>query len=202
MTKTWLPRMVFLTLLPASVWAQGIQNMDIFFMAGPSFAKTQVIGGSDVTLYGSTGYATTVGYGYQVMRRSAVSLWVEIPFLGVNPSAETASIPGSVTLGTNIFLMPGVRVMAPIQSRVSIYGAAGGGICGCTNPTLTADNPPKLSTHDTTHGMFNVGGGVDVRLNRYFSFRVDARDYITGSKLSGAPGRNHVLPTMGFVFHF
>ena len=28
------------------------------------------------------------------------------------------------------------------------------------------------------------------------------RDYITGSKLSGAPGRNHVLPTMGFVFHF
>jgi opacity protein-like surface antigen len=195
-----------LLLLPmffASVaWAQRVQNSDIFFLAGPSFAKTQVIGGTNITLYGSTGYSQTVGYGYQIMRKSAVSLWVEIlPFVFATPSAETATIHGSITLSSSI-LIPSARVMFPVQQRISLYGVVGAGYGDFNNPTLTSDNPPDLKTNDVAHFVAGAGGGADFRLTRILSLRVDVRDYVTGRDLSGVPGRNHVLPMFGFAFHF
>ena len=49
---------------------------------------------------------------------------------------------------------------------------------------------------------FGIGGGVDFRLSRHFSIRVDARDYLTGRELGGIPGRNHFLPMVGLKSHF
>jgi hypothetical protein len=202
MTKKWLLRCLLPIIFASSVWAQRIQNMDVFFLAGPSFARTQVIGGTNVTVYGSTGFCETTGYGYQFMRRSAVSLWVELlPFASVNPSAETASIPGSISLNTSLFV-PSVRVMVPVQSRISFFGTLGAGLGSFNNPTLTSDNPPDLKTNGVDHLVIGAGGGVDIRLTRMFSLRVDVRDFVTGRDLSGVPGRNHVLPMMGFAFHF
>jgi hypothetical protein len=182
--------------------AQRIQNSDIFFLAGPSFARTQVIGGTNITVYGSTGHSQNVGYGYQIMRKSAVSLWIEIlPFVFATPSAETATIPGSITL-TSTMYVPSARVMFPVHPRISLFGVLGAGYGDFNNPTLTSDNPPDLKTNDVSHFVVGAGGGVDFRLTRIFSLRVDVRDFVTGRNLSGVPGRNHVLPMMGFAFHF
>ena len=98
--------------------------------------------------------------------------------------------------------VPGVRLMVPVQSRISVFGAIGGGFCSCSNPNLTSDNPPDLKTNNTTHGVFSFGGGVDFRLFQAVSIRLDVRDYVTGRDLSGIPGRNHFLPMMGLAFHF
>jgi hypothetical protein len=200
MTKRCL--LLFLMLFPAGAWAQRIQNMDTCFLAGPASAQTQVIGGTNVTVYGSTSYATTIGWGYQVMRRAAVSLWVEFaPDVSVMPGAQTATIRGSVSQGETMFV-PGVRLMAPLQSRISVFGAVGGGFGWFNNATLTSDNPPDLKSNTVTHGVFSLGGGVDVRLSRLFSIRVDVRDYMTGRDLGGVTGRHHFLPMMGLAVHF
>jgi opacity protein-like surface antigen len=189
-------------LLAGGAWAQRVQNMDIYFLAGPTSVPAQVIGGTNITLFSSMGYCSAVGYGYQVMRKSAASLWLELaPLVNIAPSAQTATIPGSITQGTLMFV-PGVRVMVPLQSRLSVFGAVGGGFGGFSNATLTSDNPPDLKTRDTTHGVLGVGGGLDFRLSRYVSIRVDVRDYVTGRGLGGVPGRNHLLPMMGIAFHF
>jgi len=202
MTKTRLLWPLLPMLLPFGARAQAIQNKDIFFLAGPAFAKTQVIGGTNVTVYGSTGYSSTFGYGYQFMRRSAVSLWVEFaPFAGVHPAAETATIPGSISL-TSVIFAPGIRVMAPVQSRISVFGVLGGGWGDFSVPTLTSDNPPDLKTSDANHFVTDLGGGIDIRLSRFFSLRVDVRDYVTGRNLAGVPGRNHLVPSLGFAVHF
>jgi len=202
MTKKCLLRCLLPTFLASGAWAQRIQNMDVFFLAGPSSARTQVIGGTNVTVYGSSGFSSTTGYGYQFMRRSAVSLWLELlPFASVHPFAETASIPGSISLSSS-FLVPSVRVMVPVQSRISFFGTLGAGLGSFNNPSLTSDNPPELKTNGVDHLVIGAGGGVDVRLTRMFSLRVDIRDFVTGRDLSGVPGRNHVLPMMGFAFHF
>ena len=202
MRKICLLRLLLPTIFAFGASAQRIQNMDIFFLAGPSFAKTQLIGGSNVTVYGSTGYCETTGYGYQFMRRSAVSLWAELlPFASVHPSAETASIPGSISLTSSLFV-PSLRVMAPVQSRISIFGVLGAGLGDFSSPNLTSNKPPNLTTSGSGHLVTGVGGGVDFRLTRMFSLRVDVRDFITGRNLSGVPGRNHVLPMMGFAAHF
>ena len=127
----------------------------------------------------------------------AFPLWL----LAVAIGFSAATIPGSITQGTLMFV-PGVRVMVPLQSRLSVFGAVGGGFGGFSNATLTSDNPPDLKTRDTTHGVLGGGGGLDFRLSRYVSIRVDVRDYVTGRGLGGVPGRNHLLPMMGIAFHF
>jgi hypothetical protein len=200
-------RFLFLCLMffTSGAWAQWLprlfQNSDIYLMAGPTSNQKQVIGGTNVTVYGSKGYSTNVGYGYQIMRKSAASLWVELdPGLNSTPTADTASIPGSISQQSTISTL-GVRLMIPVESRISFFGAVGGGVGDFENPNLTSDNPPDLKTTDVYHGVFDFGGGVDIRLSRIFSIRVDARDYVTGRDLAGVPGRNHFLPMVGLVFH-
>jgi hypothetical protein len=91
MRKSCAQGFLFLTLLPVGAWAQRVQNMDIFFLMGPSFAKSQTIAGTNVTLSGSTGVSETLGIGYQISRESAVGLWVEfLPFTSVSPTLETS----------------------------------------------------------------------------------------------------------------
>ncbi len=202
MTRNCLHALLFPTLFAMGAWAQGYQNSDVFFLAGPSLARTQVIGGSNVTLYGSTGFSDAIGYGHQVMRESAVSLWVEFfPIVLTVPAAETATIPGSITLTSEIYV-PSARLMVPVASRISVFGALGAGFGEFSNPSLTSDNPPDLKTTEPGHFVVGVGGGVDFRLNRLFSIRVDVRDYITGRNLGGVAGRNHLLPMLGVAFHF
>jgi len=205
MTKTSRFLILFLISFSGGAWAQWLprffQNSDIYFMAGPASNQSQVIGGTNVTVYGSKGYTTNVGYGYQIMRQSAASLWVELsPGVNVTPTADTANIPGSISQQSTISTL-GVRLMVPVQSRISFFGAVGGGVGDFSNPNLTSDNPPDLKTTDVYHGVFDFGGGVDIRLSRFFSIRVDARDYVTGRDLGGVPGRNHFLPVVGVVFH-
>jgi hypothetical protein len=86
--------------------------------------------------------------------------------------------------------------------RISLFGALGAGYGGFTTPTLTSDNPPDLKTNDVNHLVIGAGGGLDIRLVRILSLRVDVRDFVTGRDLSGVPGRNHVLPMVGVAFHF
>jgi hypothetical protein len=202
MHKTCLLRLVSLVFLALGARAQPVQNSDIFFMAGPTITKTQTIPGTNVTVYGSTGWGASTGYGYQVKRASALSLWVEIfPVVTATSSAERATIPGSVSITSTMFV-PAARLMVPVQSRISVFGAVGGGYATFDNLTLTSDNPPDLKTRSVTHGVFSFGGGVDFRLHRFLSLRLSARDYVTGRDLGGVAGRNHFLPMFGVAFHF
>jgi hypothetical protein len=201
MTKTTLLPLLALAFPPAAGWAQFVQNRDLSFLAGPSFTQNQLIGGTNITLYGSTGFNLMTGFGYQAVRKSAVSLWVDLNFVSASPAAETATIPGSTSLGETMTVL-GVRLMVPVHSRITFFAAAGGGYGDFNTPDLTSDNPPDLKSSDSTHGVFDVGGGLDIRLSRFFSVRVDARDFISGRELGGLNGRNHLLSAFGPVFHF
>jgi hypothetical protein len=203
LTNTFLLRILLLACLPICApaqWLQRIQNTDEFFGAGPTFVKTQLIGGTNVTLYGSTGSGTTFDIGYHIMRKNNLGLWVEFVELFANSFKQTATIPGSISLGGSV-VVPGVRLMVPVQSRISIFGAAGGGFGFFSFPGVTSDSPPKLVSNGASHGVFDAGAGVDFRLSGLFSIRVDVRDYVTGRDLDGVAGRNHILPVLGFVLH-
>ncbi len=60
---------------------------------------------------------------------------------------------------------------------------------------------PSVSTHETMHGVFTFGDGLDFRLLRWFSVRAEIRDLVTGNQLGGTAGRQHPLPTFGIAFH-
>jgi hypothetical protein len=196
-TKTFL--LPLLIIAPVCAQAQIFQNFDTYYLAGPSFASTQAIGNSGVTLYGSAGYAWAWGFGRQFKRIGGASLWLDVPLVFIDPFHETATIPGSITLNS-MLIVPGLRLMLPVASRVSMFATAGGGVGFLSYPAIESSNAP-LTTNQPTHGVFSFGGGVDFRLTRFFSLRLDVRDYVTGRDLGGAPGRNHLLPMIGFAIH-
>lgn len=97
MRKIHLLPFLCVTLLPYGARAQSaVQNMDIFFLLGASHVNSQTIGGSAVTLFSATDVSLRYGYGYQILRKSAASLWVEFApaFGGVDPvKAASADRP-------------------------------------------------------------------------------------------------------------
>lgn len=184
---------------PVCAQAQIFQNSDMYYLVGPSFAGTQAIGNGGVTLYSSVGYAWTWGFGHQFKRVGGASLWFDVPLTFINPSHQTATIPGSISLGSTM-VIPDLRLMLPLASRISVFACAGAGVGFFDYPVIESSNP-LLTANSIDHGVFAFGGGVDFRLSRVFSLRLDVRDYVTGRDLGGVPGRNHLLPVFGFVFH-
>ncbi len=182
--------------------AQGVQNQDIFLLAGPASIASRTLPGSNVTLYGQTALGTTTGYGYQVARMSAASLWLEFTAgTFVVQGLTTTSVAGLVNNDLQAYTA-GVRLQVPLQSRISAYGISGGGGGLFQHAAIEGGSNPYVASHSTLHGVFLFGGGIDVRLNRRLSVRGEVRDLVTGSGLSGAAGRNHVLPLFGIAFHF
>jgi len=201
MIKTSLLGLLLLTLLPGGAGAQPIQNSDFFFLFGPRSIPSQVVPGTNATVYGATLLGDEVGYGYQVARRSAVSLWLEyVPAFAVH-GLSTASIRGLVNNDFNAYTL-GVRVMVPVQSRLSVYGAVGGGGGSFEYVVTAADPSPSVTSNSTAHGVFDFGGGVDFRLSRHWSIRAEVRDFVSGAGLSGSTGVHHVLPVAGVAIHF
>jgi hypothetical protein len=198
--KISLPRLLVLLLLPGSLWAQHlVQNMDVSILEGVTWYRPQTIAGTNVTVSGSTGHSQQIGYGYQVLRTPAGGLWIEFyPMTFFSPGTSTANVPGSFNPG-GFLITPGVRYMVPVQSRLSLYAVAGGGV-GTFDYAAIAGT--SVTTNDTWHGVFEWGGGIDIRLMRFLSVRVECRDFVTGKGLDGVPGRHHVSPAAGIAWHF
>lgn len=201
MIKTLLLPVVSLILLCGPGWAQRVQNMDIYFMAGPAISSSMPIPGSNATVNKSTRFADSAGYGYQVARTSVASVWIEFAPTVVLHGITAASIPGSVNSDFTSYVA-GLRFMLPIQSRISVYGTLGGGGGFFAYPAISGGPNPSVTSHNTTHGVFLCGGGVDLRLTERISIRGEVRDVVTGSGLSGSSGPHHVVPLMGVAFHF
>jgi len=201
--KTPLLRLLLPALLAGSSYAQGfIQNMDISILGGGSWYRSQTIPGTNVTLSGSTGYSELINYSYQVIRSSAGNLWIEFyPTTFFNPGKSSASITGSVNF-SSFAATPGVRYMVPVQSRVSLYGVTGAGFGEFEYAVVAVSNSPYVKVNSTWHGVFDFGGGIDIRLSQRWSVRSECRDFVTGRGLNGVPGRHHLVPLLGVAVHF
>jgi hypothetical protein len=92
--------------------------------------------------------------------------------------------------------------MVPVNARLSFFGVPGGGYVKARSPVVTPGAGPTVSTHDTDHGVFAFGGGVDVRIVQWFGVRAEIRDFVTGRDLSQVTGRQHVAPLFGVALHF
>ena len=202
MSKSSRMRFLMVALFSGSVWAQGIQNHDMVILAGPAWNGSQTIGGTNVTLASSSGYNFQTDYGYQVARLSAVSLFLDLSFHFTFPG--TPAVPAPLADGAESAWDAGtlgLRLLVPVNSRLSFYTLSGGGLGSFSYPVLTGGASPAVSLNNTVHGVFVFGGGADVRLSRHWSLRMDVRDLVTGRDLNG-PGRHHVLPSFGVAIHF
>lgn len=203
MGKIHLLVVLCLMLVASLAQAQGVQNMDIYWLFGVQSVKSQTIAGTSVTVPGSTGATLELGYGYQIVRKSAASLWVELfSMFGGGGHAVAPGIAGTFSSGWGAWVLPGLRFMVPLQSRVSLYAASGGGVGFFDTPTIQQQPFPQASSNTTYHGVFDFGGGVDIRLNRLVSIRGEVRDYVSATRLGGVNGRNRLQLSAGLAMHF
>jgi len=186
----------------SAAFAQGPQNRDISFLAGPVPSTNQVIPNSDVSVSTATGLAFQLSFAYQIYSTAVVNLYFETPYAFSNPGRGLIRGASGSASNRSFFFTPGVRFEVQAQSRLFLYGMAGGGYAGFRRLKLQSGLQESVTASPTLRGVFDVGGGVDFRLSRLVSLRGEVRDFIGGSGLSGASGRHHILSLIGIALHF
>jgi len=204
-----MKKLIPLRLLGASILLAGAglaaQNADLSLMVGPLPGSNQVVTGTNTTVITSTGGALQIDFGYQVLRTTAGDLWVETPLtFAFTGGSVTASRSYSSVSDSGWFCWtPGVRFRVPVESHISFYGVAGGGI-GTFGTNLIASGPgsSSITTRTSVKGVFDFGGGMDFRLTRLLSLRGEVRDFATAKGLAGTAGHHHLVYDFGLAFHF
>jgi hypothetical protein len=179
----------------------GAQNFDVSVLWATGKMPSQTVPNSNVTISSSQHFSCcSEELGYQFARTAAGNLWVEYAHIELGGSLN-ANIPSSGNRDLETETL-GLRFAVPVAARLAFFAAAGGGQGEFHYPWILQESPPYLLSHSTTHGVFEWGGGADVRLSKRVSLRGEVRDLVSGKGLSGSNGVHHVVILVGVGFHF
>ncbi len=192
-------RLRLLFVLAAAAGIAEAQNSDLGLLLGVSAVRHTNISGRSATQISG---GAQINYAFQLKETTAGRLYVEVPLIftgAVRTSAASGLV--STSVGTTIFLTPGVRWKYTPWSRLSLYAAAGGGLAsfdGIYTSSTIGRATTELGRRNT--GAFEFGLGLDFRLTRLVSLRGEYRDAITRGNLDGAV--HHSLAMFGVGLHF
>lgn len=139
---------------------------------------------------------------HQIAEGYAGRLSVELPILWSDGKYHSSTRALLGRKANTVFITPGLRFQRNLSDRVRVYAAAGLGIVA-TNERLDIQRPEATITADgrRTGLAGNIGGGIDLRLTRLFSFRFETRDFIT-KRNSTLFRRHNITPLFGIALHF
>jgi len=137
------------------------------------------------------GFSVEGTYAHRLANFRVVSLHLELPFM-FSPTRKSEFLGPDFS---TFFFTPSLRLKFLPSSGVSPFVSAGGGL-GRFKEGPTSDN----------HGAFQVGGGLDFKTRLpLLSFRIEARDFVTGAPSFSTLTNNHLNNLFvggGIVFHF
>jgi hypothetical protein len=132
-----------------------------------------------------------------------LSAYIELPVVGtLTSNVSNFGLTSSASYSA-LFIAPGLRVKFAPGFFISPWLAAGGGLAHFSgNSGLRL-----LSGTDTTNtGVFDYGGGLDLKVAPYLSLRGEARDFYSGGlgfDLANFNQRQHnIVVTGGLVLRF
>jgi hypothetical protein len=208
--------------LGTAAFAQRAQNTDISFLFGAvgtsgsvaSTTPSTILSGASgpipisPVVTGTFGVAWQANFGYQVKSFSKGSLYVETPFVFVwNGSGTVSGVVGNPSVTSidhsSSYILPGVRWRIPTGTRLSFYAALGGGVAFIHEGDTFLANQQVTTTNVTlVKPVLDFGVGMDVRISRWLSLRLDARDYVHSSASDVSQHYNHAAVFAGVAFHF
>jgi len=194
---------VLLLSITATAALAQVQNMDFSFLFGGATSNESVaLTSGGPVISGSAGFTTLLAYGYQVVSAKAGSLYLEVPqtFVFYSQGTVQGSTVSSIDRD-NTYFTPGVRFKIPTGTRVSFYGAAGVGIAIFGEKDTVVDGQVIATNASVVHFAGDVGGGIDLRISRWFSLKAEVRDFISARGYGGTTGHNHPVFIAGFAFH-
>src|SRR5438105_1179938 len=106
------------------------QNSDLGILGGYSRPNAEIVAGSTGHISTSAGAHVQFNYAAQLKETRAGRLYLELPMLIGGHTRAYVGGGISSSLGTTFYFTPGIRWNVPLHSRISVYGAAGGGLAG------------------------------------------------------------------------
>ncbi|HVO79789.1 MAG TPA: outer membrane beta-barrel protein [Terriglobales bacterium] len=209
-----LQRFAGAVVLAAMVLAAGASAQsknEISGSIGRTFISNQGVPGAtffDNEIHFGNGLSLEATYGRRVLGNedSLVTLTFEVPFV-FNPDEDLNFgmnvIPESYS---SFFVTPAARVNVFASTHVSPWVSFGGGFGHfheSSNLVFFGSNPGKIGT---TTGVFEMGGGLDVKLTDKFSLRGEFRDFDSGVPQlnvdTGKTRQHNFFVGGGVVWHF
>lgn len=204
MTKHKKPLIqITLWIIAATGTAYG-QNQDFALPLGVIAPSYSVAGGPGSQISADAGIAFQINYGHQVTGTKWGDLYLEIPLILAwrGDTFATGGFASTNATGIGAFV-PGARFRFPSVGRASFFVAAGGGIGWYDKVTVVAGRSlASISGHTSPTAAFDFGGGMDLRLTRLLSLRLEARDLITSQGSLNGRGHHNPIIAFGPAFHF
>lgn len=207
-----MKRLAILALLAACIIVPEAmaQKNELSGLAGRTFINDQKIQGStlpDNKLRFGNGLSFEANYARRFMSGTLLSLAFEVPFI-LNPDEDLhAALPNRVPKDyISYILTPAARLNLFPNQGVSPWISVGGGFAHFSeNSSLLfgGTNPGKSGN---TTGVFQIGGGLDVRLIHRFSLRGEVRDFWSGvpqaNVITDTRRQHNLFVAGGLVWHF
>lgn len=156
---------------------------------------------------GDNAFAIEGNVGFQVASVPFLALYFEVPVAGTLDATVPASALTSAGTYSSIFVTPGVRLKFAPSFPLSPYIATGGGLAHFNR---SASQTPAGASNSINKGVWDIGGGLDMKLAPYLGLRVEVRDFYSGSpetRLSQVTGtfnerQHNIIGTAGVVVRF
>ena len=180
------------------------QNQDLTFSLGGIPGQTRTFQGSG-TAQISADRSFGINYGHRFLDAKIAALYGEIEFVAIpnrSVTSATAIVPQSYA---SLYLAPGLRLKFFPSSRLSPWGAVGGGYA-LYEQSAKLSNGQNDTDKFLNRGVFDYGGGLDFRLFRFIGLRAEVRDFLSGNpdlnaKLNSSAQHN-VVASGGLILRF
>jgi hypothetical protein len=181
------------------------QNQDLTFSLGGIPGQTRTFQGSAGIAQISSDRSFGINYGHRFLDAKIAALYGEIEFVAIpnrSVTSATAIVPQSYA---SLYLAPGLRLKFFPSSRLSPWGAVGGGYA-LYQQSAKLSNGQNETDKFLNRGVFDYGGGLDFRLFRFIGLRAEVRDFLSGNpnlsaKLNSSTQHN-VVASGGLILRF
>jgi len=181
------------------------QNQELTFSLGGIPGQTRNFQGSAGTAQISADRSFGINYGHRFLDAKIAALYGEIEFVAIpnrSATSATAIVPQSYA---SLYLAPGLRLKFFPSSRLSPWGAVGGGYA-LYEQSAKLSNGQNETDKFLNRGVFDYGGGLDFRLFRFIGLRAEVRDFLSGNpdlnaKLNSSTQHN-IVASGGVILRF
>lgn len=156
---------------------------------------------------GDNAFAIEGNVGFRLASVPFLALYFEVPVAGTLDATVPASALTSAGTYSSIFVTPGVRLKLAPGAPISPYIATGGGLAHFNR---SASQTPAGASSTVNKGVWDIGGGLDMKVAPFLGLRLEVRDFYSGSpelKLSQVTGtfnerQHNIVGTAGVVVRF
>jgi opacity protein-like surface antigen len=204
MARKYFGIVILLTVAILAGNAVAQKSNEIAGTIGRTVISDQTVSGGSTIHFGD-GLTYGANYAHRFFNVGLLGISVEVPFIIDRTNRlqyNTNVVPASFR---SIFVTPAVRVNLFPDTSFSPWVSVGGGLGYFTpSSTLEFNNTPNPGKSQST-GVFQVGGGLDLRIIGNLKLRGEFRDFNSGEppiNLSPKSRYSNLYLGAGLVFSF